>query len=461
MKNPKALLVLLALSSGFIRPAGASIGESGAVGPVQAADSSMTRATTVGDGSKNYTLYMGADIVVRIDGVLCPVRGVRGSNWIVDFKGEQRFVPTRQAATQIKVVPNLKLAQRSAAIEDFKADRGFSFDNDPGVRLTRGLDRVASMNADMISIARDAQARADTVGNKALGVAGTLAGTDDQFSQAAIQQTMNRLSTPVVSLLPGVVQFTAADAKALASAYSSAVTSSQDSAAQFYENNAVAAANQTENGNEPGSRLPTSGVDAINVEFEISSAAPVRSPYVVTVAQFHAKNSKPGMVQNLVYAREIHEIGVQPTRVAFVESGYPPDFQLLNFQLHVFSNGQEIPTSISQRRVELNWQDAFEYLKLDYVGSHKNATLSAVPVMATLPPDLSKRLEMGQVRDSFYVRVSEEGLGEAGFSDSSCKNRIEDPYLQTVVQSLRFTPALLEGKPVEGVASINLRQLKI
>jgi hypothetical protein len=456
MKIPTASVVLLAIALVFVGSAGAAIEGPASTPAATSADSAATRASLATGDSKDYTLYMGSDVVVRIDGVLCPVRGVRGSNWIVDFKGEERLIPTRQAATQLKVVPSLKLAQKSATVQGFKADRGYSFDNDPAVRLTRGLDRVATMNADLISIARDAQARVDTMDNKALGTMGALAATDDQFSPGAIQASMQRLPNNI-TIPPG--PYTQVTAMIQAAEYAANVGEAQLVTGNYYNMNAEMAADQTENGNEPGSRLGPTGLDAIHVAFEISTPAPVRSPYVVTVAQFHPKGSKPGTVQNLVYAREIHEIGLQPTTVEFVETGYPYDFQLLNFQLHVYSNGLEIPTSISQKKVDLNWEDAFEYMKLDYAGSHKEATLPAVPVMATLPPDLHARLAAGQFQGPLFVAVSKDGLGISAFSDASCRNRIDDPYVQAVVRGIRFMPALSGGKPVDGVTPITLQRL--
>jgi hypothetical protein len=458
MKIPRASLILVSVLSIVIRSAGAANEEPGAVTRASGADAAATKASSPADSAKHYTLYMGSDVVVRVDDVLCPVRGVSGSNWIVDFKGEQRLIPTKLTATRIKVVPNLKMAQRSASIGDFTAVRGYSFDNDPSVRLTRGLDKVATMNTDLISMSRDAQARVDTMNNKALGGAALFASADDQFSAGAVQASAGSLPN---ALGPAPTHFTYAVAAARANQYATNYTEAQVATQNFYEGNAEMAANQTGNGYEPGSRLGPTGFDAMRVAFEVSSPVPIRSPYVVTVAQFHPKGSKPGTAQNLVYAKEIHEIGVQPTRVEIVESGYPYDFELLNFQLHVYSNGLEIPTTISQKRVDLNWEDAFEYLKLDYMGAHKEATLPAVPVMATLPSDLPARLAAGQFRGPLYVSVSKDGLGQGAYSDPSCKNRIDDPYVWAVVRSIRFTPALAEGKPVEGVTPINLRKLDL
>jgi len=203
------------------------------------------------------------------------------------------------------------------------------------------------------------------------------------------------------------------------------------------------------------------GLDAMDVEFEISSERPLQKPYVVTMTRFHPKGSKPGMVQNLVYARELGMIESHPTYVHFVESGFPHDFELIDFQLHVYNRGEEVATTESSKRVELTRDEAFEYVKMEYLGSHKDATLPAVPAMAKLPADLPKRLAEGEFRETFYVKVSKDGLADEAFDDATCSKRIEDSYLEKVVRCIRFNPALAQGKPVEGVASLNLRQLKI
>jgi hypothetical protein len=219
--------------------------------------------------------------------------------------------------------------------------------------------------------------------------------------------------------------------------------------------------NQKQNGDEVGARLVQTGLDAMDVEFEISSERPLQKPYVVTMTRFHPKGSKPGTVQNLVYARELGMIESHPTNVHFVESGFPYDFELIDFQLHVYNRGQEVATTVSSKRVELTRDEAFEYVKMEYMGSHKGATLPAAPAMGKLPADLPKRLAEGEFRETFFVKVSKDGLADEPFVDETCSKRIEDAYLENVVRCIRFNPALAQGKPVEGVASLNLRQLKI
>src|ERR1022692_970854 len=94
-----------------------------------------------------------------------------------------------------------------------------------------------------------------------------------------------------------------------------------------------------------------------------------------------------------------------------------------------------------------------------YIEAHKGDTVRAVPVMGELPADLASHVASGKYAETVYVRVSKDGLADEAFTDSACSKKIEDPYLESVVRSIRFKPALADGKPVEGVASLNLSKL--
>jgi len=106
--------------------------------------------------AKTHTVFMGADIEVMLGKDLYPVRGVVGSSWVVNVNGEERVVSTKEAPLGLKITPNLKLTDVSATIVGYKKERAYSFDNDPSVRLTRGLDQAASTNADLLANSNDA-----------------------------------------------------------------------------------------------------------------------------------------------------------------------------------------------------------------------------------------------------------------------------------------------------------------
>jgi hypothetical protein len=98
---------------------------------------------------------------------------------------------------------------------------------------------------------------------------------------------------------------------------------------------------------------------------------------------------------------------------------------------------------------------------MEYVSSHKGATLPAEPAMGRLPAELPARLAQGQYKQAFYVKVSKDGIADEAYSDPACTRRIDDPYLETVVKRIRFKPALNSGKPVDGFATLNLSKLAI
>jgi hypothetical protein len=188
---------------------------------------------------------------------------------------------------------------------------------------------------------------------------------------------------------------------------------------------------------------------------------PLLNPYVVTMTRFRTPNSPPGAVQNLVYAKSLDPIYKQPTNVHFTEEGFPFNYELLDFQIHVYDRGQEVATNISSRRVELTRDEAFEYVKIEYIGAHRDETLPAVPAMGRLPAELPTRLAAGNYGGTFFVKVSKDGLADTAYADAACSKRIDDQFLESVVKSIRFKPALDHGKPVEGVAQLNLNKLQI
>jgi hypothetical protein len=228
--------------------------------------------------------------------------------------------------------------------------------------------------------------------------------------------------------------------------------------AEFF---AAGALNQTTNGNEPPGKLATQGLDALEVEFDITAPKPLYNPYVVTIARYHTPGAKPDEIQSLVYARALDPIDKRLYHVQFSEDGFPFNYELKDFQLHIYNRGLEVATNISPNRVELTRDEAFEYVKMEYLGSHRGSTLPAVPAMGQLPADLPTRLAAGKYAETFYVRVSKDGVPGDVFADAACTKKVDDPYLVTLLGRVRFKPALAEGKPIEAVAPLNLNKLTI
>ena len=137
--------------------------------------------------------------------------------------------------------------------------------------------------------------------------------------------------------------------------------------------------------------------------------------------------------------------------------------------LHLYNQGQEVATSdLVEAQFSTLTGDAKclrTTSRMEYVAAHgKQSRLPPSPLMerVQLPlPTFASRLAEGRYRDTVYVRVSKDGLADDAFSDVACSRRIDDPYLQSVVKSIRFKPALNNGKPVEGIAPLKLGDLAI
>jgi hypothetical protein len=457
MKTSFGILSLAGSASARILSAATAVGLMAYAAAAGVQDEApVTMDKVVVTAPKTHTLFMGADISVNLDRDLYPVRDVVGSSWVVAINGQNRVISAKEAPLNLKVTPTLKLTEGSATIVGFKREAAYSYANDPSVLLTKGMSQASAINTDFQVTASNAQHLADTLSNKALGGASMAAASDNQFGEKA-----QEFSNQVISAIehpPKAIPGQGPPPNPLVNSIFGGADQ-QELAMLVANQNAAAATNQTANGDEPSGRIATMGLDAMNVEFYISSAKPLHNPYVVTMTRFHAKGSSPGTVQTLIYAKALDPIYTNLSHVQFSEDGFPFDYVMVNFQLHIYDHGVEIATNESANRVELTRDEAFEYVKIEYISAHKGDTLPATPSMGKLPAELPNRLATGKYAETFYVKVSKDGLADEPFIDVVCSEKIDDPFLQSVVKSLRFKPALDHGKPVEGIAALNLGKL--
>jgi hypothetical protein len=195
------------------------------------------------------------------------------------------------------------------------------------------------------------------------------------------------------------------------------------------------------------------------VSFEVSAERPLDHPYVVVIGRYRQKGDSPGTSRNWIYAQALERINGGKAKVSILRPGLTPGFETKEVQVHLYNDGNEIATNVSSKRVPLTRDEAFEYVKMEYLSSHKGTMLPAVPAMGKLPADLPARLAQAQFGGPLHVKVSKEGIGEDAFLDEACSQPANDPYLVAVIREIRFEPALERGRPVGGVAVLRLGQL--
>ena len=375
---------------------------------------------------KTHTLFMGADFSIEQNKELYRVQAVVDGAFVIKIKGKEVSVPMDRGSIKLKVEPALKLTESSAAVSNLKGERAYTLANDPTVRFQRGLAKAQLQYSDSLAAQNQANAGFHTWDPLTAVIAAAAA----KDAQAPASQD------------PNIAAHSNPNSQANLSMAAAAGPGSR-----FYNK---------------GNPLGYEGnFDAMDVAFEISSEKPLNNPYMVIIVQYRATDGRPGQVGNWIYARSLPPISREARKVHVEQGGFPLGFELQDFQVHLYNQGEEIATTVAPKRVALTREEAFQYVMVEYVSSHKGATLPAAPAMGRLPADLRSRLASGQLTQTYYVKVAKDGKATEIFSDESCAHKLEDPYLESVVKNLRFKPALEKGRPVEGVASLKLGQLPI
>ena len=397
--------------------------------------SAATLRAEVAPEGKTHTLFMGADISVGYKNGVYPVQDVQGSTWLIDVGGERRQVATKDQHVDIRTTPTMKLTRASATISHLVTERGYTMDNDPSVRLTRDLADSGKLNFSY-----------EVFNNQVAAILGSIG----DAPVSGLRSAMNTVAMSDLRQLMGG-----------GAAIPSLATNGQPSLAENALTSNSAGGNAGSGDEMYGRRGLSLGFDAMHVSFEIIADHVIRSPYVVTFTRFREKNAKPNEVKMLIYAAQLHQIDPLQQSVDIVEGGFPPEFEMIGFQLHLYEGRKEIATNVAPKRVELTGDEAFEYLKMDYLAAHKGETLAPSPLMGTLPAGFAEDLRSGRFSQLLFVRVSKDGIAEGAYRDASGTTPLDDPAIDEILRNIRFRPALQKGTPVEGLAALNLRRLEL
>jgi hypothetical protein len=371
---------------------------------------------------KTHVLFMGADLSVEYQGQLYPVEDVSGEDFVIKVGGREVEVRSSHGPLKIKVDRALKVTDVVTAIDNLKTDRVYTPANDPQRRMIEAQSQVVA--------SQQAVASASAV----LGIS---------------QVTGNALARSVQHGAAGMPSMwgTPAGAEAKLSAAGNAANASYSQSTSLES--------------EGQRQLSEEMYDAVDITFALSAPQPVDNPYVIALAEFHGPGDRPGQEENWVYAKAVDPIELKSRRVNIHEGGFPPGFKIDSLQIHVFGRGGvELATTISDKQVPLTRRETFAYLLLNYLGSHKGATLAAVPAMGKPAPDVRSRLDPADFSRVYFVRVSSDGEPEAAYTDRSLATPAQGGAA-SVLSDVRFYPALKDGHAIEGVAEVRLSKLVI
>lgn len=192
--------------------------------------------------------------------------------------------------------------------------------------------------------------------------------------------------------------------------------------------------------------------DAINVSFVVSSPLPIARPYIVAIARFRDADYN---LRDKFWFREIDRIDEQAREFKMATAGLPPGFEIESVRLHVFRHGSEIATNESERQIPLSTEEAHQYLLLAHQSDHADATMAAQPVWSLAPPELLKQSprEIETWGAAVAVWVDEDGKFERVAAD-----QVVPPTMAEMLPKLFYLPALADGRPVKGLAQVDMAE---
>lgn len=373
-----------------------------------------------------HTLFMGTDVVIERDKKLRRVRDVVGSSFIVMVDGVRTTVPMRGGSHNLKLEQGLKLSSASASLTELTGERTYTPRNDP--RMLRQKEKMAVTaaldDASSLSIGQLVTAQAQLSGVERTGPSG-----DMEAYQRAVDQAKSRIDVASRSNIR------------------------ENLSAQSDLTSGAAIHDRSDRD------LALENFDAIEISFTVSSETPLTEPYFVAITRFRPRKAKPDVLpNNAIYAKELGPIGSKPQRVSFVQGGFPPGFTLDGYDIHLYDRGIEIATNVAPNRVVLTREEAFRYLKIEYLTKHKADTLPASLAMRKIYPNEKPGSNPDDQSGAFcFIKVSKEGIPIGTFTDELC-SQPADAKTEAIASTFRFFPALDQGKQVEGVVRVPLPQ---
>lgn len=378
------------------------------------------------DAAKPFTLYMGADVDLKQDAQFYRVRDVADRSFVIAPKDQRVVVPvTGRDSVSFKIAKSLKLSDKVIQVSDLKAERGYTPGADPFRKFAQQ--------------------------------AGNAAAAADEQNAAAV-----RLGEAATSL--SMAQANAARNPGMPNSVGNAAEQLNIYANQMQTSGAAAASEFNNIGafsDKLGSDASAEAYDAVEVIMHVASDKPLSHPYLIVIAQYREKGAKPGVMSNWVYATQLDAINEVPRRIRIKQGGFPPGFELVRHEVHFYNQGQEVANTTAEKAVTLTREEAHEYIVIDHLASHKGATLPPALALGAKSGDFRARYGEDQLQRTIYVKVNKDGLPQGVFGNQACTEKIDDPFMESVVSYARFKPALSAGKAVDGVAGVRLGELAL
>lgn len=361
-------------------------------------------------------LFMGTDVVILKDRDFHRVVAISDGAYVIEQRGRLVRVPLASRDIRLKVEPSLKLSGVSVDVDKLRTAQGYTPATDPRRKRLAAAGQAAG-SAAAVDLA-----------------------TDTLITATAAQQNVFITGTGPQETLSALGQQTATAEGARLS-----VASQQ-----------VSAADQAD---RLVGDLTEERYDAMEVDFELSSETPLADAAVVVVMRYRHRGAPRGMERDMIHAQSLDGLDRTPRKISVRQGGFPAGFVLDEVQVHVYDGGREVASNVAPKRVALGREDAFQYLLMEHVSANRGRSVAAAPALGSLSAEQRAAIPPDQLERTFHVKVGKDGRPLGTYADADLRVRVEDGPVTEALAQILFTPALENGRPVDGVAAVRLDRL--
>ncbi len=456
------------------------------VGASLIATAAVTCGSPAPDQVKDHHLFVGSDVAVSLHGEYRPVIGADHRSFVVEVKGQARDV-RRSEARAVRVSRGMKLSTLSASIAlvdaSTSSDRAAA-EQMENLHSAMALTAMAQDQRDFLQgqelheewlaslanlpgdprppdyPARNAEFKANRVA-EARSVFVPLM-IDGQILADRVSNIGHDRSLAAVAAVPN--QGDGVELLPELSPRGASLTVAAKSTGPLLGNAAASPAKSIDvppaEVDAPSLTTATQLVihdrgegrsDRFTLQFTVASLRPIENAFVILNTEYTA----PGRQERFrrVLAQHIGRIDAKPKNVAVYEADFPSGFHVKDYTISLYSEGQEIATNLSPKRIDLTSAQAYQYVVTDYLATHKGETRPPAAVLMAPRSVLLSFDHEEELSRPVYVVVDAGGHVQTVSSDPSGQGEVPSS-VRSALQHFQFIPALQKGVPVSGRARL-------
>jgi hypothetical protein len=193
------------------------------------------------------------------------------------------------------------------------------------------------------------------------------------------------------------------------------------------------------------------------VAFEVSAPVPLEQCHVAVIVDYTLPGDS-GLTLSSVTLEPLGRLGPTPRKVSYEVRHFPPAAALKGFRVALYSQGLEVVTNLSDRRLDLTRDEAVLYLTMNHMARHPGESLPPTPVLMVPRAEFVSLLGSAPLDAVIYAWVGKDGKIVRLATNASGSVRLPSD-LSAAIEQVAFLPALEKGKPIEGVAKLKLADL--